>query len=355
MAEIVSIKCPNCDGELKFDPKSQGYTCEWCGSFFDQSFFDQMEGAAAAAGGEAPPAASAQASAEEEAGRIFTCPSCGAEVVTDATTAATFCYYCHNPVVLSGRLSGNLLPDFIIPFKIPKEEASDKLIKSTNKKWFVPKNFFDSKQIENLTGVYFPYWKGEGHYVGLATAEGNRVRSWTTGDYQYTETKTFRVERGGTIDLKNWLAIALSKTNQVLAEGVQPYDFKELKPFSYGYLTGFQAERRDIEKKVIEERAGKEFRTCADSTLRSKMSGYTTITKFNSNYTKEDIDMKYTLLPVWTMTYQGKGDKVYFYSMNGQTGSVIGDFPISMPKLLLFASILSGIVLALFLLGGWLL
>lgn len=354
MADIVSFKCPNCDGELKFSPKTQGYTCEWCGSTFDQSYFDQMEEAApeSAEGAEAPPPA-AQAPSEE-AGQVFTCPSCGAEVVTDATTAATFCYYCHNPVVLSGRLSGDLLPDFVIPFQIPKEEAVERFIKFTKKKWFIPRDFFNPKQVENLTGVYFPYWKGDGHFDGVASAEGNKVRTWVSGDYEYTETKTFHVEREGTVELKNWLGIALSKTNQVLAEGVQPYDFEKLVPFSYGYLTGFQAEKRDIEKAVMKERADQELHDSADSALKGEMKGYTTITKFNSNYRKKDVDLKYTLLPVWTMTYPGKGEKVYFYSMNGETGTVIGDFPVSMSRLLLFASLIGGILFAIFLLVGYL-
>ena len=30
----VSMKCPNCGGELIFDPKSQKYKCEYCGSDF---------------------------------------------------------------------------------------------------------------------------------------------------------------------------------------------------------------------------------------------------------------------------------------------------------------------------------
>lgn len=358
MAGIVSFKCPNCDGDLRFSPKDQKYTCEWCGSVFDQAFFDQMSEETAANATEEEPAPQAEnaseAGEENQGGKIYSCPSCGAEVVTDETTAATFCYYCHNPVVLSGRLSGKLLPDFVIPFQIPKEEAVDRFIKFTKKKWFIPRNFFDAKQVENLTGVYFPYWLGEGDFDGTAQAEAQKIRKWVSGDYEYTEVKTFHVEREGEIKLKNWLGIALSKTNQILAEGVQPYDFKAMKPFSYGYLTGFQAEKRDIEREPMEERARTDLRSASDSMLKDSMKGYSSVTKFNSSYTKEDVDLKYVLLPIWTMTYPGKKDKVYFYSMNAQTGKVIGDFPVSEPKALLFAVVISVVLLLLFLLGGWL-
>ena len=53
---------------------------------------------------------------------LFLCPNCGAEIVTDATTAATYCYFCHNPVVLSGRLSGEFLPNKVLPFAIEKKK-----------------------------------------------------------------------------------------------------------------------------------------------------------------------------------------------------------------------------------------
>ncbi|MGH2245636.1 TFIIB-type zinc ribbon-containing protein, partial [Enterococcus faecalis] len=54
---------------------------------------------------------------------IFNCASCGAQIVTDATTAATYCYYCHNRVVLARRLSGEFLPENVLPFSIEKDEA----------------------------------------------------------------------------------------------------------------------------------------------------------------------------------------------------------------------------------------
>lgn len=135
---LVSYKCPNCGGSVVFDPKKQKFCCEFCMSEFTK---EEMEAAAlkstetsssqdeSGASGAAENGTEVQdgtaAACENETGNaqdtarknansakknedalVYICPSCGAEVVTDATTAATFCYYCHNPVVLSGKLSG---------------------------------------------------------------------------------------------------------------------------------------------------------------------------------------------------------------------------------------------------------
>ena len=171
---IISFKCPNCDGELIFDPATQKYKCEYCNSLFTQEELDAMKPmqgeepdavAQEQAGGER---ADETAAVEQTAGEresepegeavYYSCPSCGAEIVTDATTAATFCYYCHNPVVLSGRLSGEFAPDHVIPFQIDRDKAKEIFAQWIKKKKYVVDEFYSSKQVESMTGVYFPYW-----------------------------------------------------------------------------------------------------------------------------------------------------------------------------------------------------
>lgn len=132
---VISYKCPNCDGELLFDPSSGKYKCEYCLSTFSQQELDALNPAADTEQKEE------DKTAEAEDAVIYTCPSCGAEIVTDDTTAATFCYFCHNPVILGGRLEGKYLPNKIIPFQIDKEEAEKRFLDYVKKKKFVPRSF----------------------------------------------------------------------------------------------------------------------------------------------------------------------------------------------------------------------
>ena len=112
---LVSYKCPNCGGSVVFDPKKQKFCCEFCMSEFTK---EEMEAAALKStetSGTQEESSAADTAQNNNAGStkqnedalVYICPSCGAEVVTDATTAATFCYYCHNPVVLQESFPAN--------------------------------------------------------------------------------------------------------------------------------------------------------------------------------------------------------------------------------------------------------
>lgn len=353
---VISFKCPNCDGDLRFDPGTQKYKCEYCFSEFDQETLDAMK----------PDAATEQTVVEEhpeketETGQtaqekavIYSCPSCGAEIVTDETTAATFCYYCHNPVVLEGRLDGKDLPGHILPFSVTKEQAESQFLTFTRRKKFVPRNFFEKKQIEKLSGVYFPYWMLDSEMKGTISGEATKIRTWIAGDDEYTETKFYHVERGGSVQVNDLTHIALKKANSKLAEGIFPYDFSGLKKFSMAYLSGFLAEKKDIERKDIEESMKGEMKQYSETLMREQIQGYSTVNVKSSDmrFTKEEFD--YVLLPLWTLTYKGGNGKTYFYSINGQTAEICGELPISWGRLVSTALAAAGVVFAIVLLLGY--
>ncbi len=333
---VISYKCPNCDGELIFDPKTQKYKCEYCFSLFPQEELDAMEPAEQKEQA-APDSEEHTVRAGSEEGVIYTCPSCGAEIVTDATTAATFCYYCHNPVVLGGRLSGEFLPDQVIPFSIDKKTAEKQFFDYLSKKKFIPRAFFDKRQMEHLSGVYFPYWVYETSMKGRMQAKATKTRVWRSGDTEFTETKFFEVEREGRIELKDMTENAINKANHILAEGILPYRMEEAKPFHFGFLSGFLAEKRDIEKSEIGEKLQKEAGEYAENMLRETVHGYQTVTGIQHRFSDKNEKFSYTLLPVWTLTYPGKDGNTYYYSMNAQTGKVCGKLPIDYKKAALTA------------------
>ena len=341
---VISFKCPNCDGELIFDPETQKYKCEYCGSKFTQAELDALQPAeseetdAGAADGsdEAEQETTEQQSADtkkkegEDGGAeavIYNCPSCGAEIVTDATTAATFCYYCHNPVVLGKRLEGKYLPNKVIPF--------------------------NKKQIECLSGVYFPYWIYDAKLQGKLQGEGKKIRVWRTGDTEYTETKFYHVEREGEVNLKNLAENALQKANVQLVKGVLPYQFNEMKDFNMGYLSGFMAEKRDIEQKAVEGNMQATMKNSAEKLMRESVQGYNALSVNSFGVIPKKEDWSYALLPVWTVTYKGKDGKIYYYSMNGQTGKVFGELPVDYGKVTLTGIISAVVVLIIALIGGY--
>lgn len=351
---VISFKCPNCDGELIFDPESGAYKCEYCDSRFTQEQLDAMKpasenehaaGSMDGSGGMDPAAAVDNAA-------VYHCPSCGAEIVTDATTAATYCYYCQNPVVLSGRLTGKYLPDKVVPFSIDRKKAEEMFLGYVGGKKFVPKAFFHKKQMDKLSGVYFPFWMYEAEYTGRMKADATKVRVWTSGDERYTETKYYQVTRAGQIQLQNLELNALNKANKKLVEGVLPYQLQGAKDFSMGYLSGFQAEKRDIESAQLSAAVRQETEQYARNLIRESISGYDRVNVSDCAMKLKHESWSYVLLPIWTITYRGNDGKIYYYSLNGQTGKVCGELPIAYGKLAGVSGIIAAVVLALGLLGG---
>ena len=363
---LMSYKCPNCGGGLVFDPDSQKFQCEYCLSEFTEEEMKQMEEASASPAeeeeavpeeeGTAPQEGDSSQSPETGEAAVYTCPNCGAQIVTDATTAASFCYYCHNPVVFSGRLSGDHMPDFVIPFAIDKKEATSRFLSWIGKKKFVPGDFFSRDQIEKLSGIYFPYLIYSCQVDGQAEAEAEEQRTWVSGRTRYTEHKRYQVERAGTLEVKNLTRNALKKSNKELVEGVLPFDMEKLLPFQMGYLSGFQAERRDMDEESFADEAEQEVKQYTLDRLRSSMDTYSSVRIKDSSMEIRDPRWQYALLPVWVMTYGHRaGGKTYYFAMNGQTGKIWGRLPVDKRKL---AGLFFGVffpVFAALMIGGWVL
>lgn len=364
---LVSYKCPNCGGGLSFDPKSQKFKCEYCLTEFTEKEIEEQDRRqdAAQEGAASPEDLGAGKAARQEnpsempvesgpAAVVYTCPSCGAEIVTDETTAATFCYYCHNPVVLSGKLSGEYLPDYVLPFAVDKKKATEIFLNWIGKKKFVPSSFASADQIEKFSGVYFPYLLYSCKVDGKITAEAEKNRVWTTGNTQFTEHKQYQVAREGQLDVKNVTRNALKKANHQLVEGVLPFDMEQILPFQMGYLSGFQAEKRDMDSDGFTGEVEQEVKDFTLQNLTTSVSGYSSVRIKDSETKIRDPRWHYALLPVWVLTYKDKQkDRLYYFAMNGQTGKICGKLPLDKGKLaMLFAGIFFPVLLFL-LIGGW--
>lgn len=348
MDATVSFHCPCCDAGLIFDAAKQKFTCEFCLSEFEEA---ELAGTDAAGKSE-------QREQENEEFRSqvhgYFCPSCGAEVIADASTVADTCYYCHNPLVLSDKLAGVWRPDKVIPFKLDKEAAKETLLRYTKKKRFIPSDFFAPDQLEKISGVYFPFWVTDADTHSSYDGVGHRVRTWRSGDYRYTETSDFAVHRAGDIHFEDIVTAALSTADKKMLEGILPYPSDAYVDFSMPYLQGFLAKKRDVERESINGEIRKRMNSYAGTLLSRTVSGYASVTAPRTDVNVLKSHFEYSLLPIWILTYQGKRkNKRYVYAINGMTGKIYGELPISIPKLLLLAGgIFAGVLLLCLLIGG---
>lgn len=325
-------KCPNCDAELTFDPKRENFYCGYCASRFSKEELDALDTAKQAdAKQEKDAADTADTTAEGEL-KLYSCPSCGAEIVADATTAATFCFYCHSPVILTGKLAGEFKPDHVIPFKVDKSEVQAKLLEWCKHRRFIDNRFFNESQMEKLSGVYFPYWIVSTDLKSSFKAKGTDLRVWMVGDVEYTETSIYQIDRDADITLSNLTLKALSRDDTKLLKGLAPYNLQRVKPFDMAYLSGFYAEKRNIEKKNLITDAHAEFYAAAKVLQENDVTGCGALSDEECRNTLENETWNYTLLPAWMLTYQ-YGGETYYFAMNGQTGKVAGRVPLSKSKL----------------------
>lgn len=344
--EAVQYKCPNCGGGLIFDAVKQDFLCEYCDSVFKEEDFFKKDDFLENESPEKEPVESQ----EYENAVLYICPSCGAQVITDETTAATTCYYCSNPVVLSGKLSGELKPDMIIPFKIDKKNAIQKFKEMCGKKKFLPKNFVSESHLEEIKGVYFPYWYIDCETNGSINATSKQVRTWVTGDHQHTETTIRGHFRQGDMQIINMPEAALKGKDRDLMRYVCPFNSSDFVPFSMSYLSGFFAERRNVESAEIEAGVTQKIKHFSEERLEKSID-FVNVSIKDSDINVGKLRWSYNLLPVWVLNYKHK-DKNYIYALNGQTGKVYGELPVCNKKLAaLFAGVAAGASLILSVVG----
>ena len=361
-SQVTNYKCPSCTGPLHFSSETGKLSCDYCGSSFDvaeiEALYAEKEKTAAEAKDKADAKADKQATEQKESGdtgwntehagedwgsdaekmKSYSCPSCGAELICDETTAATSCPYCGNPTIVPGQFSGNSRrPNYLIPFKLNKEAAVAALKNHYKGKFLLPKSFSNENHIEELKGIYVPFWLFDAKADADITFNGTRTRSYRSGDYEVTETKHYDIHRSGSIDFERIPVDGSSKMPDDYMDSIEPFDYKDLKPFSTAYMPGFLADKYDVDAKKSSKRADRRCQNSAVECMRDTItSPYNSITIRNKSVNLHRGNVNYAMLPVWLLSTKWK-DKNYLFAMNGQTGKLVGDLPIDKKKLRLFS------------------
>ncbi len=354
LVAVVTYKCPNCGGALEFNADSQDWKCEFCLSNFNNEEIKAFEDKLNLNNDSFEQHTTEEDAEFAEKARVYICKSCGAEIVTDDTTAATFCYYCHNPAIIPGQLSGEYKPAKVIPFKFKKEAARDMFIKWCKRKPLLSRQFISSSQLELLSGIYIPFWLFDCDTRGRIIAEGRKVRSWVSGDKKYTETKYYDITRAATANFNGIPADGSKKADDSLMETLEPYDYSQMVDFSMSYLSGYMAEKYDVDKKDVFGRISERVNEYTSTLLRNTIQGYSSVSMRNSNIDIYKSKATYVLLPAWIFTYNYKG-KTYVFAMNGQTGKIAGRLPISKARMAAWFGAISGVVFSILSIGGMLL
>ena len=294
-SRVLEYKCPCCNAGLSFAPGVQQLKCEYCDNTFELDTvraYNESETPKDDAFLWENPQTEEWSEADQQTMRAFQCPSCGGEIVTDETTAATFCPFCDNPTIMPSRLTGGLKPDAVLPFQKTKEEAQAAFLKLCKGKKLLPKGFTSQQRIEKITGMYVPFWLYDCSAEYDGSFKATRIHAWSDSRYHYTRTDHYLVRRRARASFSGIPMDGSSKMEDVFMEAIEPYDYSELVDFDTAYLSGYLADKYDVDKEQSRTRIEERAKNTAKEELRRTVNGYMAVNNITGSFKTEKCDVK---------------------------------------------------------------
>lgn len=313
------FKCRNCGGNAVYAPEKGKLYCPHCESLDSEEKIDDSS--------------------------LAQCVNCGAPIQITDFTSALKCEHCGCYLILNERVEGVYEPQLILPFRVSKKMAAEALEREFSRRLFAPSDFMTAKSLEKMEGIYVPFWLYDYDADYDFAGEGTKVRTWRSGNTEYTETSYFEVVRKMDVDFERIPADASYVMEDGLMDLMEPYDYRGLAGFAPRYMSGFLSEVYNQSAAELEGRAANKAKEASEQLMQSSLAGYTTLRPYHKNLRLAKKSEKYALMPVWQYFYRYQ-DKTYLYHVNGQTGKAIGVTPVSRAKVLLYSASVFAVVTA---------
>ncbi|MBO4288877.1 MAG: hypothetical protein J5865_02100 [Lachnospiraceae bacterium] len=334
----MAIQCPRCGGRMVFDIPHQYLQCTYCGTTMPVETYGQNN--------------AAQYSSDTYNANLYTCRSCGAELVAPDEQTVAYCAYCGGEAFLNQKNTPMTRPQRIIPFRKSKDNAKTYFANSLKKKLYVPKELKSAEFLDTFHGIYLPYWNIDArvpdHEIMLTG-----TRSYTQGKYDYKEDYEIEADIGGTVSGLAYDASAAF--DDTIANEIAPFERKDERSFSEGYLAGFYSDKPTASPELYYDEAGQ---VVIESVYKDveRGAGKVSVTRSESEEVRRsqigmtDLRSSISLFPVWFLTWR-RGDRVAYSVMNGQTGKMAMDIPVDKKKFFAVSVLAAA---ALFFLLTWL-
>ena len=338
--------CPQCGATLVFSPTRGALYCQYCDyqeevkrAHDDKVMekpldFDRLDEHKSYEWGENK--------------KLIFCESCGAEAIYDELDAAKVCPFCGaNHVMESENIKGAMPPDGVVPFKVGRKEAAVLFKNWMGSKFFAPSKAKKQAEPESFFGIYLPYWSFDSNTDTRFTGSYgiDRIVSDSKGN-SHVETDWYSCSGEFKYFIDDELVIATTKHDNSILKSVEPFDTNNCMPYKPEYLSGFVAEKYStglkdawgIGQKQIESILRYQI---SDYIMRSHHADHARVSGMNINYL--DPAYKYVVLPLWQSSFKFNG-KEYHFMVNGETGKVGGQSPISVLKVIIVIAIIVFIV-----------
>jgi DNA-directed RNA polymerase subunit RPC12/RpoP len=341
--KVHRYHCPACGADLLFEPHDGRLTCPYCGhtehiptsaeqveersyELYLRPRADQLQ-------------TMAQGAMEVQ------CASCGATVTFTPPEVARECDFCGAAIVAQPKIADPILaPEAVLPFRINKQQATAAMKSWISTRWFAPSALKKFATHEGIDGVYLPFWTYDAHTTSHYTGQRGE-HYYETETYYERDAQGNQVERTRQVQRTHWypasgtvsrwfddILIPATRSlplNRLAA--LEPWDLVELKPYDPAFLSGYKAQRYQVELGEGFEQAKQIAAQVITGDVRHDIGGdEQRISNISTHYS--GITFKHLLLPVYAGAYR-LNQKVYQVVINGRTGEVQGDRPYSAWKI----------------------
>ena len=343
---------------MEFDPATGGMKCRFCGhtealaaAAVTPAGKHRFDGAAAKAGAVSPKALE------------VTCSGCGAAVVFEPPQVAGTCSFCGADLVAQPKAADPLIaPDAVLPARIPRDKAQAEVRQWLQTRWFAPNALKRMARQEGIAGVYLPFWDYDAATVSQYRGERGQ-HYFESESYEESDGRGGTVTRTRQVQRTAWYPAAgqvsrefadvLIAASKSVAEGrldaLQPWDLEALCPYEPDYLSGFKAQRYQLELKGGFEKAkGVMHRTIEQDVRRAIGGDEQQIQSVETQYA--NVAFRHLLLPVWIGAYRFQ-NRAFQVVVNARTGEVQGERPYSAAKIALLVAVIVLVILILAILG----
>ena len=360
--EVHHFPCASCGADLVFEPQDGFLTCPYCGhkqeipesaaEVTEQSYLlhlrirpEQMEKLAVNA-------------------LEVQCQSCGAKSIFTPPLVAGKCEFCGVQIVAQPTSADPILtPGGLLPFSITQNQATSNLRQWISSRWFAPNDLKRFAEHEGIHGIYIPFWTYDTNTTTQYTGQRGE-HYWETETYYDTDAKGNREMKTRQVRHTRWYPTSGTVTawfNDVLIAGtlslppsrlaaLEPWDLDHLKPYNPAFLSGFRAQRYQVDLATGFEQMKVVIAPAIESDIHNDIGGdEQRIDDLETDYS--DVTFKHLLLPVYAGAYR-YNNKLYQILVNGRTGEIQGDRPYSFLKIALLVLAISLLILILVLVFG---
>lgn len=227
------------------------------------------------------------------------------------------------------------------------------------KRWFAPNKLKKDYHLQSISGIYIPFWTYDSDTYSAYTAEAGE-------HYYVTETVWETDEKGNqrpvqkTVQKTRWYPVsgnyskffddvlvnASKNVSQKLINKLGGFNLKELVHYTPEFLSGFIAEKYSIGLKDGWENAKRTINMRIYSGVVEDIHA-DEVRNVSINTKYFNIKYKHLLLPMWISAYK-YNNKTYRFLINGETGKVSGEAPVSPWKVTFLIAIVAVIFVLIY-------